>query len=414
MNNINQKKFLQIKYWIYAISALLIIRILFNSFESILSYEDFFVDHAVYNRAVKEFIAGGKPYGVGFPIFPFQYPPFVLIFFSFFKEFLTPFLLFIYLLVLLSFCLFFRKEPKVFIYSILISIALLEIRGASILSAILTGNIGFFLHLAIITLWLFRNNFNTKIALYIAIIIGVMFKPPVYLLYLLLPLLADAKISVSKIIPGLITIIAVILIYVLQMVMLPELFSNFISGLKSHEFGSEKVSMSGWSIISIWIHISNSYVVAIFGYIITNVLIIASWVYYKRRYLDKIENTDFVRQCASIMPVVICIVIMPRLILYDYAIMNFLLIYFLLKIKVFDINYNFIFKSKISLLGITAIFIWTIQWILYFFRFIQPDEMLSSIIGVSSFIGIYSPIFLVIIIALVDRSKKIRLGTWPK
>ena len=172
--------------------------------------------------------------------------------------------------------------------------------------------------------------------------------------------------------------------------------------------------MSGWSIISIWIHISNSYVVAIFGYIITNVLIIASWVYYKRRYLDKIENTDFVRQCASIMPVVICIVIMPRLILYDYAIMNFLLIYFLLKIKVFDINYNFIFKSKISLLGITAIFIWTIQWILYFFRFIQPDEMLSSIIGVSSFIGIYSPIFLVIIIALVDRSKKIRLGTWPK
>ena len=122
-----------------------------------------------------------------------------------------------------------------------------------------------------------------------------MFKPPVYLLYLLLPLLADAKISVSKIIPGLITIIAVILIYVLQMVMLPELFSNFISGLKSHEFGSEKVSMSGWSIISIWIHISNSYVVAIFGYIITNVLIIASWVYYKRRYLDKIENTDFVK-----------------------------------------------------------------------------------------------------------------------
>ena len=99
---------------------------------------------------------------------------------------------------------------------------------------------------------------------------------------------------------------------------------------------------------------------------------------------------------------------MPRLKIYDYTIMNFLLIYLLLKIKVFEINFNFIFKSKISLLSIIAIFIWTIQWTLYFFRFIQPDEILSAMIG------IYFPTFLVIIIALIDRSKKIRLGTWPK
>ena len=88
--------------------------------------------------------------------------------------------------------------------------------------------------------------------------------------------------------------------------------------------------------------------------------------------------------------------------------MNFLLIYLLLKIKVFEINYNFIFKSKISLLSIIAIFIWTIQWILYFFRLIQPDEVFSQLIG------IYFPTLLLIMIALIDRSKKIRLGTWPK
>ena len=99
---------------------------------------------------------------------------------------------------------------------------------------------------------------------------------------------------------------------------------------------------------------------------------------------------------------------MPKLIIYDYAIMNFLLIYLLLKIKVFEINFNFIFKSKISLLGITAISIWAIQWILYFVRFAQPDEIFSVIIGA------WFAIILVIIIALVDRSKKIRLGTWPK
>ena len=104
MNFINQTKFLQIKYWIYGVSILLIIRALFNLSESILIDEDFFVDHVfvdhvVYILAVKEFIAGGNPYGVGFPIYPFTYSPIVLIFFSFFNEFLNPLLLFIHLLL---------------------------------------------------------------------------------------------------------------------------------------------------------------------------------------------------------------------------------------------------------------------------------------------------------------------------
>ena len=166
--------------------------------------------------------------------------------------------------------------------------------------------------------------------------------------------------------------------------------------------------MSGWSILSLLMMVSNSYVVIILGYVIISLLIIAFWVYYKRRYLDKIENANFTEPCISIIPVVICMIIMPRLQLYDYTIMNFLLIYLLLKIKVFEINYNFIFKSKISLLGIIVIFIWAIQLILYFVRFVQPDEIFSGIIGV------WFLTFLVIIIALVDRSKKIRLGTWPK
>ena len=84
MNFINQKKFLQIKYWIYVISILLIIRILFNLFESmILGNETFFIDHRVSINAVKEFIEGRSPYGVGLPVFPFAYPPITLMFFVF-------------------------------------------------------------------------------------------------------------------------------------------------------------------------------------------------------------------------------------------------------------------------------------------------------------------------------------------
>ena len=95
--------------------------------------------------------------------------------------------------------------------------------------------------------------------------------------------------------------------------------------------------------------------------------------------------------------------------------MNFLLIYLLLKIKVFEINYNFIFKSKISLLGIIVIFIWAIQLILYFVRLNDPNEFfVFKFFPISIIIGGCFPTFLVIIIALVDRSKKIRLGTWPK
>ena len=400
MKFINQKNFLQIKYWIYGISILLIIR----TFLKIDTWQKdgLFWDFNVVIAGVQEFVDGGNAYSPdNLYFFGFMYPPIVLIFFASINEFLAPFLLSIYLLSILSFCLFFRKEPKIFIYAILISIALLEIRRQSITYAILTGNIGFFLHLAIISLWLFRNNFNTKIALYSAIAIGAIVKPPIFLIYILLPLLADARISVSRILPGLITMIVVILVYALQVVMFPELFSNFVSGLLS--FG-----LSGWSILSLWTKISNSYVIAVLGYVITSLLIITFWAYYKRKYLDKIENTDFVGLCISIIPVVICIAIMPRLLIYDYAIMNFLLIYLLLKIKVFEINFNFIFKSKISLLGIITIFIWTIQWTLYFFRIIQPDEVFSGLIGV------WFLSFLTIIIALIDRSKKIRLGTWPK
>ena len=341
-------------------------------------------------------------------VFPMTYSPIVLIFYASINEFLAPFLVFIHLLAIFSFCLFFRKEPKIFVYAILITVALFEIRYRSLLSGLMQGNVGNFLHLAIISLWLFRNNFNTKIALYTAIAIGTMFKLPIFAFYLLLPLLAEARISVSRILPGLITMIAVILVYALQAVMFPELFSDFVSGLKSHEFEDTEVVMNGWSIISLLMMVSNSYVVIILGYVITSLLIIAFWVYYKRRYLDKIENTNFTEPCISIIPVVICMVIMPRLLIYEYAIMNFLLIYLLLKIKVFEINYNFIFKSKISLLGIIAMFIWTIQCILNFFIFIQPVEFLSLIISV------WFPTFLVIIIALVDRSKKIRLDTWPQ
>ena len=401
MKFMNQKNFLQIKYWIYVISILIVIRTLLHT-------EDIFWDYNIYINAAREFIEGRNPYGVGLPVFPFTYPPIVLIFFASINEFLAPFLLFIYLLSILLFCLFFRKEPKIFIYAILISIALLEIRRQSMTYAILTGNIGFFLHLAIISLWLFRNNFNTKIALYTTIAIGAIIKPPIFSCYVLLPLLADAKISVSKIIPGLITIITVILIYALQIVMFPELFSNFMNSLNYQVLGGTEAGIDGWSFGSLWIHASNSYVIAIFGHIITSVFIIAFWVYYKRRYLDKIENTDFVRLCISIIPVVICIIIMPRLKIYDYTIMNFLLIYLLLKIKVFEINFNFIFKSGISLLSIIAISIWAIQLALYYFRFAYPGEILSQIIP------IYFPTVLVIIIALVDRSKKIRLDTWPK
>ena len=409
MKFINQKNFLQIKYWIYVISILLIIR-------TLLSNESFFHDFAVYINGAREFIEGGNPYGVGLPVFPFTYPPIVLIFFASINEFLAPFLLFIYLLSILLFCLFFRKEPKIFIYAILISIALLEIRRQSITYAILTGNIGFYLHLLIISLWILRNNFNTKIALYSAIAIGAIVKHPIFSIYILLPLLTDARISVSRILPGLITMIVAILIIALQIVMFPDLFSDFVSGVESHEFSDEIIEMAGWSIISLWFYVSNSHVVAIFGHIIISLLIIAFWVYYKRRYLDKIENTNFTEPCISIIPVVICMIIMPRLQLYDYTIMNFLLIYLLLKIKVFEISYNFIFKSKISLLGIIVIFIWAIQLILYFVRLNDPNEFffLATFFPISTIIGACFPTFLVIIIALVDRSTKIRLGTWPK
>ena len=411
MKFVNQKNFLQIKYWIYVISILLIIRTLF-----LLNEERLFWDYNVVIAGVQAFVDGGNAYGLDPDIFGFMYPPIVLIFFASINEFLAPFLLFIYLLSILLFCLFFRKEPKIFIYAILISIALLEIRRQSILSAGLTGNMGFYLHLLIISLWLLRNNFNTKIALYSAIAIGAIVKPPIFPFYILLPLLADARISISRVLPGLITMIVTILIIALQIVMFPELFSNFVSSVESHEFSDEIIEMAGWSIISLWFYVSNSHVVAIFGYIIISLLIIAFWVYYKRRYLDKIENTDFVKSCISIIPVVICIAIMPRLQLYDYTIMNFLLIYLLLKIKVFEISYNFIFKSKISLLGIIVIFIWTIQLILYFVRLNDPNEFffLATFFPISVIIGACFPTFLVIIIALVDRSKKIGLGTWPK
>jgi len=401
---INQKNFLQIKYWIYGISILLIIRTLLNN-------EPFFHDFAVYINGAREFIEGRNPYGVGLPVFPFTYPPIVLIFFASINEFLAPFLLFIYLLSILLFCLFFRKEPKIFIYAILISIALLEIRRQSILSAGLTGNMGFYLHLLIISLWLLRNNFNTKIALYSAIAIGAIVKPPIFPFYILLPLLADARISISRVLPGLITMIVTILIIALQIVMFPELSSDLLNAVNlrvNDQFFNKVVGPESGSFFSLWFYISNSHVVAIFGHIIISLLIIAFWIYYKRRYLDKIENANFTEPCISIIPVVICMIIMPRLLVYDYTIMNFLLIYLLLKIKVFEISYNFIFKSKISLLGIIVIFIWAIQLILYFVRFVQPDEIFSRIIGV------WFPTFLVIIIALVDRSKKIRLGTWPK
>ena len=105
MKFINQKNFLQIKYYICVISILLVIR-------SLLKTEHFFVDYYVFINATNEFVDGGNPYGIGFPIFKFVYPPFVLVFFASISEFLAPFLLFIYLLSVLSFCLFFRKEPK--------------------------------------------------------------------------------------------------------------------------------------------------------------------------------------------------------------------------------------------------------------------------------------------------------------
>ena len=68
MKFMNQKNFLQIKYWIYVISILIIIR-------TLLQTEELFWDYDVYINVAREFIEGRNTYGVNLPILPFTYPP---------------------------------------------------------------------------------------------------------------------------------------------------------------------------------------------------------------------------------------------------------------------------------------------------------------------------------------------------
>ena len=213
-----------------------------------------FLDLEIYQKAINEFNLGNSAYRSYGGLY-FVYSPYILFFFSWFKENLTNFLLFFYILTILFFLIL--KQTRAIIYFSFISSIIFF--NHSLVKSILTGNITIFLHLIILVIFFLKNNKSKNIYFLIVIFISSIIKP--YMLaYLLLTINRESLfINLIKI---LLISAMFFLFFSSQYFFYPNYFIDFINSLYNQSLGTsiiadQDIGLAPYSIFSYFFEKNN-------------------------------------------------------------------------------------------------------------------------------------------------------------
>lgn len=319
-----------------------------------------FPDSTTFIHAAEVFSEGGNPYRLASHA-GFVYPPIFLYFTSLFGTYLYAVMIGFYIACIV----FFLRSPVTgFAISLFLLGGVTFLPQPVLVSITSPGNISTFGHMLILGFWFRRDpswNYTGGYILnhtgshtwghtgnhiggyifsyggfYLSAIIFSLIKP-YFAAYFLLPMLTD-RIDRRQIIIAATSILTVALIYYAQWIFDHHMFMDFLQSIYRHQFtGSPTVFHRdiGYGLFRYLERIlygqraleeHNPLIPTIIHFTIIGLLMLA-WKVRVQTILEKC-NTDIARTVLLHIPIILCIILNPRLKVYDYFIVQTLLIHF--------------------------------------------------------------------------------------
>lgn len=346
-----------------------------------------FLDLEIYQKAINEFNLGNSAYKSYGGLY-FVYSPYILFFFSWFKENLTYFLLFFYILTILFFLIL--KQTRAIIYFSFISSIIFF--NHSLVKSILTGNITIFLHLIILVIFFLKNNKSKNIYFLIVIFISSIIKP--YMLaYLLLTI--DRESLFINLIKILLISAMFFLFFSSQYFFYPNYFIDFINSLYNQSLGTsiiadQDIGLAPYSIFSYFFEKKTSLALHFIF------ILFLCFSFYKRLLLSiNLLDEKLKKKIYFFLMIILITFLNPRMKIYDWW-----LEVSLSTAIIFMVLENIRFSKNLIILVILTIFISSLLAI------INSDFI--------KYLRVYIPPFLAIILCCSINKKNLKSVSFSK
>jgi hypothetical protein len=291
---------------------------------------ELFWDMRIYSGAVEDFLRGESPYVRGYPEYKFVYPPFLIYLWSWLHPWVEETLVALYVLALVAFL---RVPIRGLALSFLLTFGVFLCAEQPVGLALVTGNLTFFAHLLIIALWLRPALPFYTAAFYLAVIVTASIKP-YFGAYLLLPLLAE-PVTRAALVKAAVLALVVSGIWASQWLFTRDMFLAFLRAMDEqlvqdtasafrgdigHGFYRYAAMLTRTRELGIALHFA----------------VVASLVAFWKRHAQP-RLRDVPSESALVMrryvPIILCILMNPRLKPYDYAVIHILIVNYLLLLE---------------------------------------------------------------------------------
>lgn len=284
-------------------------------------------DLRVYLSAIRFYQEGGNPYLRGFPDLRYIYAPLVTWIWALILPILPQVLPAFYLAAAAAFL---TLERGRFALAALLTGGVHLSGGTPLFSAVWSGNTSLFLHFAIIACALHRPWLVTRVLFY-GLVVGASLIKPFFAAYLLAPMLIDNRFARADIFRLLAATGLSAALWLVQFMIDPDLFRSFLDALRMQSFGvafDPAYSDMGAGFYRGWALLSGDFLLAGSLHFVTAAALIWLWISIARPGL---LATGFGAELPvfRIVPLVLVILLNPRLKIYDYAALEILLVYLL-------------------------------------------------------------------------------------
>ena len=325
----------------------------------------FFLDLDIYQKAINEFNLGNSAYKSYGGLY-FVYSPYILIFFSWFNENLTYFLLFFYILTLIFF-LSLKQNRTIIYFSLISSIIFLN---HSLVKSLISGNITIFLHLMIITVYSLKDIKFKNIYFLIIIFISSIIKP--YMLAYLLLYINQKNLFKSFIKIFLVSIIF-LSFFSSQYFFYPNYFIDFINSLYNQSVGTpivadQDIGLAPYSIFSYFFDKKTSLILHF-------ILILIVFFSFYQKLLMSINLLDekIKKKIYFFLMIILIIFLNPRMKIYDWWLevaVSTAIIFTL--VDYIKLNKNFIFFITVTIIIVSLLAIIDSDFIKYLRVYTPP------------------------------------------
>jgi hypothetical protein len=289
-------------------------------------------DLRVYLAAIRFYQEGGNPYLRGFPDLRYIYAPLVTWIWALILPILPQVLLAFYLAAAAAFLTLDRGR---FALAALLTGGLHVCGGTPLFSAVWSGNTSLYLHFAIIACALHRPWLVTRVLFY-GLVVGASLIKPYFAAYLLAPMLMDNRFARADILRLLAATGLIAALWLVQFLIDPDLFRAFLDALRMQSFGvafDPAYSDMGAGFYRVWAMLSGDFLLAGTLHFVTAAALIGLWILVARPGLLA-SGFGAEHPVFKVAPLVLVILLNPRLKIYDYAALEILLVYLLV---VFDL-----------------------------------------------------------------------------